>query len=410
MSGEWTTTTLSGVLSFQNGKSSPDRADGLPYPVYGSNGVIGFTNDWNAEADTIVIGRVGSYCGSLYFSRQRCWITDNAIRANALPDNDGKFLFYLLQSLNLNHWRAGSGQPLLNQAILGGVAASVPGPREQRAIAQILGTLDDKIELNRRMNETLEAMARALFKSWFVDFDPGRAKAEGHDSGLPKSIPDLFPDRFDDSALGEIPRGWEVGRFGDVVEHLRDPENPLESPDVLFRHFSIPAFDDCQWPKNELGDDIRSLKSDVPPGVILLSKLNPEIERVWLVDVQSGDRAICSTEFLVLRPRSPYGRAYTYCLARSPLFRQQIEALVTGTSKSHQRAPVDAILNLAVVRPFNPILDAFERTASPLLDRTLACRRESHTLASLRDTLLPRLISGELRVKDAERFIGESDL
>ncbi len=275
----------------------------------------------------------------------------------------------------------------------------LPPPEEQRAIAHILGTLDDKIDLNRRMNETLEAMARALFKSWFVDFDPVRAKMEGRDPGLPKRLADLFPARLVESVLGEIPEGWGVGSFGDVVEQLRDQENPLASPDLLFRHFSIPAFDEGQSPKTESGENIKSLKSRVPPGVILLSKLNPEIERVWLVDVDKTDRAVSSTEFLVLSPRSPYGRSYVYCLARSSLFRQQIEALVTGTSKSHQRAQVDAVLRLEVVLPPKALAEAFESVATaPLLQRTLGCRCESDILAALRYTLLPKLISGEVRV------------
>ncbi|HXG25925.1 MAG TPA: restriction endonuclease subunit S [Candidatus Binatia bacterium] len=289
------------------------------------------------------------------------------------------------------------------------MTVTIPPPEEQRAIAHILGTLDDKIELNRRMSETLEAMARALFKSWFVDFDPVRAKAEGRDPGLPKPLADLFPARLVDSELGEIPEGWEVATFGDVVEQLRDNLNPLDFPDVVFRHFSIPAFDDGQWPVSELGASIKSQKSLVPPGTLLLSKLNPEIERVWLVDVQPEDRAVCSTEFLVLAPRAPFGRAYAYCAARSPGFRQELEGLVTGTSKSHQRAHASAILGLAVVRPRTAISTAFERIAGPLIYRALECRRESHSLAALRDALLPKLISGELRVKDAERFIERAD-
>jgi type I restriction enzyme S subunit len=220
MAGEWKPTLLSSVLSFSNGKASPDRADGLPYPVYGANGIIGFAREANADPDTIVIGRVGSYCGSLYFSEQKCWVTDNAIRANALDDNDARFLFYLLQTLDLNHWRAGSGQPLLNQTILSAIPASIPEPNEQRAIAHILGTLDDKIELNQRMNETLEAMARAMFKSWFADFDPVRAKAEGRDPGLPSPLADLFPDRLVDSELGESPEGWAVRRIEDIAERV----------------------------------------------------------------------------------------------------------------------------------------------------------------------------------------------
>ncbi|MEK7716250.1 MAG: restriction endonuclease subunit S [Pseudomonadota bacterium] len=293
---------------------------------------------------------------------------------------------------------AGHGTGRLNTDELKSLDVHLPPENEQRAIAHILGTLDDKIELNRRMNETLEAMARALFKSWFVDFDPVRAKAEGRDPGLPKPLADLFPDSFEDSELGEIPKGWKVGRFGDVVEQLRDQENPLSSPDVLFHHYSLPAFDDGQRPKIEYGESIKSLKLRVPAGVILLSKLNPEIERVWMVDVRPGERAVCSTEFLVLRARPPFARNYAYCLARSPIFRQQIESLVTGTSKSHQRAQVDSILNLAVVIPPPSIVAAFERSATGLLERTFVCRREARSLAGLRDVLLPKLITGDLRV------------
>ncbi|MBZ0212959.1 MAG: restriction endonuclease subunit S, partial [Nitrospirae bacterium] len=198
----------------------------------------------------------------------------------------------------------------------------------------------------------------------------------------------------------EIPEGWEVGRFGDAVEQLRDQENPLSFPDALYRHFSIPAFDDGQTAKAELGESIKSLKSRVPPGAILMSKLNPEIERVWMVDVRPDDRAVCSTEFLVLRPRPPFTRGYVYCLARSPLFRQQIEGLVTGTSKSHQRAQVESILNLAIVAPPSPIVGSFDRSANGFLKRSSACRRENLALSSLRDSLLPKLVSGELLVQD----------
>jgi len=327
------------------------------------------------------------------------------------PEIDPRFLAYYVNSVAAHHINShlvGAVQQHFNVGSARGMVMRLPDVAEQRAIANILGTLDDKIELNRRMNATLEAMARALFKSWFVDFDPVRAKAEGRDPGLPKPLADLFPDSFEDSAVGQIPKGWEAGTLGDVVEQMRDNENPLDSPDQLFRHFSIPAFDEGQWSAAEFGASIKSQKTRVPPGVVLLSKLNPEIERVWLVDVQPGDRAVCSTEFLVLAPRSPYGRIYSYCTMRSPSLRQELEGLVTGTSKSHQRAQPGAILRLAVVKPLAALCSAFEEVASPLLDQSLECRRGSRTLASLRDALLPKLISGELRVRDAEKFVGRS--
>ncbi len=318
------------------------------------------------------------------------------------------FASYYLGDPRVREWIVrhahGATMPNLNTSILSALPFVAPPIAEQRAIAHILGTLDDKIELNRRMNETLEAMARALFKSWFVDFDPVRAKTEGRDPGLPPHLADLFPDSFEDSELGEIPKGWRVGRFADVAELLRDTENPLGSLDTLYRHFSLPAFDEGQCPRSELGESIKSLKSRVPPGAVLASKLNPEIERVWLVDVQPGDRAVCSTEFLVLCPRFPYGRPYVYGLARSVPFRQQIRELVTGTSNSHQRAQAGAVLDLAVVLPPQPVAETFGIAAEPLLHRTLMCRRESHTLVALRDTLLPKLISGELRGTGGQRI------
>ena len=203
----WREALLGDLMSFSNGKTSPERSEESGYPVYGSNGIIGFSGSRNTPAGTIVIGRVGSYCGSLQFADRECWVTDNAIMANAGPDNDAKFLFYLLQSLELNSWRTGSGQPLLNQTILSAIPAVIPPLPEQRSIAHILGTLDDKIEINRRMNQTLEAMARAIFQDWFVDFGPVRAKMEGEEPYLPPDLWNLFPDDMVDSELGEIPRG-----------------------------------------------------------------------------------------------------------------------------------------------------------------------------------------------------------
>ena len=182
------------------------------------------------------------------------------------------------------------------------------------------------------------------------------------------------------------------------MEQIRDSENPQLSPDALFSHYSIPAFDLGTTPALEYGRDIKSTKSRLEPGAVLLSKLNPEIERVWLVDVDPRERVICSTEFLVLRPRPPFQRGYVYSLARSATFREQIQALVTGTSKSHQRAQAKSVLSVQVVLPSAPVIHAFDQRAAPLLDRVLAYRKEASTLAAQRDALLPSLVSAVVRV------------
>ncbi|MFA6107501.1 MAG: restriction endonuclease subunit S [Candidatus Latescibacterota bacterium] len=406
MAGEWREAALGDVIELKRGYDLPqqNRQPGT-VPIVSSSGVTDYHSEAMVEGPGVVTGRYGTL-GQVFFIEQNFWPLNTTLYVRDFKGNHPRFVSYFLRGLDFMAYSDKAAVPGLNRNHLHQACVCVPvDSGEQRAIAHILGTLDDKIELNQRMSETLEGMARALFKSWFVDFDPVRARADGRDPGLPKPLAKLFPVRLVDSELGEIPEGWEVGCFGDLGEMLRDQENPFDSPDTAFRHFSIPAFDDGQWPRDELGESIKSLKFRVSSDVILLSKLNPEIDRVWLVDVRPNDRAVCSTEFLVLRPRSPVGRTFAYCLARAPVFRQGIESLVTGTSKSHQRAQAGSILGLRVVRPRTALVEAFERMAGSLLERCLECRRESRTLTALRDVLLPKLISGELRVKDGARFI-----
>ena len=439
MGGEWTSARISDVVNVTdyvaNGsfeslrknvkyRSEPDyavlvrlvdhNAGWIGDFVYVDKPSFDFLRKSALAPGDIVIANVGANAGAVFRAPdlgRPMTLGPNAVLC--VPKNENElhrdYLYYYLISASgqasLQSILSGSAQPKFNKTDLRRLSVPIPPFLEQRAIAHILGTLDDKIELNRRMSETLEAMARALFKSWFVDFDPVRAKMSGRDTGLPKHIADLFPDRLVDSELGEIPEGWDLKAFGDVVEHLRENENPTDLPHVLFQHFSIPAFDDGQRPRSEPGYSIKSQKLRVSSCVVLMSKLNPEIDRVWLVDVQPGDRAICSTEFVVLSPRPPYGRSYVYCIARSSGFRQVLEGLVTGTSKSHQRVQVSSILGMTVVKPSEQLAQLFERFAGSFFSRALEVRRESTTLASLRDTLIPKLISGELRVKDADKII-----
>lgn len=401
MASEWRTSTWGDEVSLEYGKAlrGHETTQG-PYRVFGSNGPIGWTTEPLAPGPGVVLGRKGAYRG-VEFSRDPFFVIDTAYYVVPKSELDMRWLYYAIKHYKLGDIDDGSPIPSTTRAAVYMLDLDVPTPSEQRSIARILGTLDDKIELNRRMNETMETIARALFKSWFVTFDPVHAKANGRDVGLPKAVAALFPDSFEKSEVGDIPKGWALGRFGAAVKQMRDQENPLSSPTTLFQHFSIPAFDEGQVPRPELGERIKSLKTRVPAGAVLISKLNPEIERVWLVDVRPGERAVCSTEFLVLRPRTPFTRTYVYCLACSSQFRRQIESLVTGTSKSHQRAQVDSVLNLAVVEPPPSIVAAFDRYAGGLLTRAFENRRESRLLVALRDVLLPKLISGEVRVRSA---------
>ena len=249
------------------------------------------------------------------------------------------------------------------------------------------------------MNQTLEEMARAIFRDWFVDFGPTRAKIQGLDPYLPSELWDLFPDNLVDSELGEIPEGWDVQGLGGIVNLLRKHEDPSKKPSTTFSHFSMGAFDEGQTPIRQSGESIKSSKSRVLPGSVLLSKLNPGIVRVWLVDVSADAEAICSTEFLVLSPKEPFGRYYVYCLFRSPTFREQIQALVTGTSKSHQRAQVDSILKLSAVIPPRDLVRHFDDLSGSILSKSLTSRNESTVISAQRDSLLPQLVYGEFLIE-----------
>lgn len=324
---------------------------------------------------------------------------------------DNTFLKYLLLSRpfqeDLEARATGTTVVGIKQSVLRKIDLAFPSFLDQKAIAHILGTLDDKIELNRKTNETLEAMAKALFKSWFVDFDPVRAKAEGRPTGLPAEISDLFPDSFEDSELGEIPSGWCVTEIDQIINLQKDSVDPSSAPDEVFDHYSIPAFDAGKYPAKELGSSIKSQKFFVSGGDLLVSKLNPSTPRVWIPFASSSRRAICSTEFLVCRASNDAGRTYVYCLASSDCVVEAMTGLAGGTSNSHQRIRPGDFLALSCCIGTEMVRSAFSDVVEPLLSKSLALRAESRSLSTTRDALLPKLISGEIRIPDAEKMLEE---
>ena len=279
---------------------------------------------------------------------------------------------------------------------------SLPPLQEQRTIAHILGTLDDKIELNRRMNETLEAMARALFKSWFVDFDPVRAKMEGRDTGLPQDIAELFPDRLVDSEMGEIPEGWTVARLAELVDI-----NPKRS---LRRGQIAPYLPMASMPtRGHVPDsvDVRPFGSGIrfANGDTLVARITPCLEngKTAYVDfLPDNEVGWGSTEYIVLRPRPPLPNQFAYCLARSVGFREFAIQNMSGTS-GRQRVPAAALAAFSMVAPPVRLAAQFGEAAGLFLDRASRAGRQSRTLAALRDTLLPRVMSGEIRLAEAEQ-------
>jgi len=295
----------------------------------------------------------------------------------------------------------GSVAERLNLPTIRNLPVLLPPIKVQEHIADLLGSFDDKIEVNRKMNETLEQMARAIFKSWFVDFDPVRVKVQGEKTfGIDEATAALFPASFEQSELGMIPKGWNIEKASSIFDVHRDSINPGSSPDVTFMHYSLPAFDEGRIPKKALGSEIKSNKFLVKSDDILISKLNPATPRIWLLPSRIAEPSVCSTEFMVVRSKR-VGTAFLTCLLQSSSVQEKLVQTATGTSNSHQRTKPEVLLGINVVVPPESLVRAFDRTVLSMLELVLCNIEGSHALASTRDLLLPRILSGEVSIKEA---------
>lgn len=335
------------------------------------------------------------------------------IRARPNPEKaNSLFLYYLFNSPQ-GRYLLGT---ILRQVAVSGITGSdlvqlrisLPSLREQKAIACILGALDDKIELNRRMNRTLEAMARAIFKSWFVDFDPIQAKVNGgQPPGLAPHIADLFPGSFEDSELGEIPSGWDVQSFADTVDIIGGgtPKTSVAE----YWNGEIPWFSVVDAPVNngvwvidtqkkitQAGVDNSSAQI-LPQGTTIISARGT-VGRVVIVGKPMAMNQSCYG----LKGKVDKHGFYTYFSTLNLVkdLQQRAHGSVFSTITR------DTLKSVTVVMPSSKLIQSFEFVVSPLLNQMRSNLFQSQNLAAVRDTLLPRLISGDLRVPDAERIVG----
>jgi len=283
--------------------------------------------------------------------------------------------------------------------MLARLTITLPPKPIQSAIGRILKALDDKIELNRRMNETLEAMARALFKSWFVDFDPVRAKAEGRDPGLPKAIAALFPDSFEDSELGEIPKGWAVKSLDHIAEFLNGLA--LQKYPASGGNF-LPVIKIAQLRSRDTASADRASTAlpaqyVVADGDILFSWSGSLECVLWA----AGAGALNQHLFKVSAGEYPRWLAYLGIHHHLPDFRRIAAGKATTMGHIQRHHLTEALLAVPPSTQLNAITPFFEPTIEALWQRDV----QSRTFATLRDALLPKLISGELRVKDAEKLV-----
>jgi type I restriction enzyme S subunit len=389
MSFEFFATTLGDFLTFSNGKSSPVRCDNGKIVVFGANGEIGRCNETNSQSNSIIVGRVGSYCGAVHFSKSPCWITDNAIKAVVKNGNDPFFAYCLLKQLNLNNWRSGSGQPLINQSTLNSILVTIPPPREQKAIGYLASTIDYRISLLRETNTTLEAIAQTLFKSWFVDFDPVKAKAEGRlPEGMDEATAALFPSEFEVSALGLIPKGWKVGALSELCK-IASGKRPINRSDNEMQDASIPLYGGA----GIMGFTSESLFHEpkiLTGRVGTLGKVHLVYPPFWASD-----------NVLVLSPIE--SRNFLFCFH----WVSEVDVYALNRGSTQPLLTQKDLGNQQRTLPTDNVLDVFSEIVDTIYEKIRLNVKQSQTLTTLRDTLLPRLISGQLRLNQAQEIMDE---
>lgn len=350
-------------------------------PVYGTNGQCGWHDTALASGPGLILGRKGQGPLGVEWCEGDYWVIDTAYYVSTVnPGIDLKFLYYVIGHIGLNHLKDGTSNPTLSRDVFGRQLFPVPNLATQRSIVDLLGALDDRIDLLRQTNATLEAIAQALFKSWFIDFDPVRAKAEDREpEGMDATTAALFPAEFEESSLGLIPKGWRVARVGELIELAYG--KALKASDR--QAGSVPVYG---------SGGVTGYHN-----VALVGEPSVVVGRKGTVGaLYWEDRPFfpIDTTFYVKPRAAPLTFCY-YALQRLGLEHMNTDAAVPGLNRGNA-------YRLELVSPPHGVLEAFDEVAMSLRQATRGNSSRADLLTSVRDAILPRLISGKLHLAELQ--------
>ena len=375
-------------------------------PIMGSAGPNGTHNEALAKGPGVVIGRSGASAGRVHFSAVDYWPHNTCLYVTDFLGNNPKFAYYLLQTIDLAAFNSGSAQPSLNRNFLYSIPLRVPQREEQDGIVDVLESLDDRITLLRETNATLEAIAQALFKSWFVDFDPVRAKMEGRvPEGMDEATAALFPDSFEETVLGVVPKRWLPRTFRETIGIIGGGTPKTSNPD--FWNGTIPWFSVVDAPAasdvfvidtekhiTEAGLNGSSTKL-LPAGTTIISARGT-VGRLALTGCPMTMNQSC------YGLRGKAGDDYFTFFSATRLV-QQLQQKAHGSV--FDTITQETFSGVHLSYPSAEVIAAFDSTIEPLMLRIRENLIQAQTLSTLRDTLLPRLISGQLRVAEAQTAV-----
>ena len=360
---EWKEYKLGEVISFKNGKKRNNILG--TFPIYGGNGILGYSNEFN-YSNCLIIGRVGVYCGSVFFEKSNCWISDNAIAGIPYDNFDVKFCFYLLSKLQLNKRCIGTGQPLLTQEILNRIEVKLPPLPIQQKIAAILSSLDDKIELNNKINTNLEQQAQALFKNWFVDFEPFG---------------------------GKMPEGWKVGKLSDILRLKKNPIQPGEDTSLPYLPIDLIPIKSLAIREVRPNEEALSSLLRFDENNILIGAMRVYFHRVAIAPFDGITRTTC----FVLEPFNPNYFAYGAITCNQDLAIDYAQKTSKGSTMPYA-VWEGGLGDFEIPIPDEATAEKFNNIVRPLLEQIKKSYFENNTLQELRESLLPKLMNGEIAV------------
>lgn len=406
VSDEWGTVPLGAVtVNFDSTRvpvRESERRPG-PYPYFGASGIIDHVDNYLFDGTYLLVAEDGENLRSrntpiAFLATGKFWVNNHAHVLQAGRGALTEYLAYALGQADIDGYLTGSAQPKLTRQNLDRIPVIVPPLDDQRAIVRILGSLEAKIELDRQMNHTLEDMARALFKSWFVDFDPVVARAEGRQPpGMSGDVAATFPNTFTQIQGEQLPQGWRSAPIYDVADVIYGAPFASKHFNVESRGLPLVRIRDLLTQRPEVFTDESHPKGKtVKPGDILVGMDGEFRPVVWKGRESWLNQRVC--QFV---PRGVAGTAFVYFSIVEPV--AEFERSKVGTTVSHLgKADIDTF---RVVYPGDAVLAQFTALTQPLIEQSLANDAETRLLTSLRDALLPRLLAGEIRLGPAEKLV-----
>ena len=367
--------TLGDLVKIKYGKNQKKvQSDDGAIPIYGTGGLMGFANAALYDKPSVLIGRKGTINKVRYVDHP-FWTVDTLFYTEVNDDIVvPKYLYYIMSLLDLDAYNEGTTIPSLRTETLNRLEFRVPDIQYQKKVLSMLSPIDHKIAINNKINENLTEQARSIFQSWFIDYEPFG---------------------------GSMPSDWQPSTLGQIANMKTDSWSPAKNPDVVVEHYSIPSYDEQRYPVFEIASGIKSNKYLLTSDSVMISKLNPDTKRIWRPMCLSG-HPVCSTEFIVYEAKKKGQRDYIYSLIDSVPFFNHLCSHTTGSTNSRQRATPKSTLDFALCLPSDSVIEDFCQIVTPMYDLIASNVVENQSLAKTRDSLLPRLMSGELDVSELD--------